>query len=250
MVNGNVIVTGTFNDTQADFGNIRLTSAQSSSDLYVARMDASGSFLWAVNAGGIAGSTTGVSPLDITADASGNVFVTGIFSAGSGSPSAQFGSEILTSIGTSDQFVSQLSGGTGQFLKSWRMGGPLNEFNVGGLTTDAAGNLWVTGQFLGAADFPTGQTINSVSDSGDIFLLRFSQPAALGAAALDSGQSDLTKSMNQLGDSEQARRLQRKSADSALAGFGELGANAWQKPLDDELLLELAVMRPRSLALK
>jgi hypothetical protein len=201
MVNGNVIVTGSFGGTQVDFGNIRRTSAQSSNDLYVARMDANGNFLWAVNAGGIAGSTTAVNPTDITSDAFGNVFVTGIFSTGSVSGSAQFGSDLLTSNGTSDQFVSQLNGATGQFLKSWRMGGPLNEYFTGGLTTDATGNLWVTGQFLGAADFPTGDTLNSVNDSGDIFLLRFSQapPAAMSAALFtdDADNPDMAATFTQ-----------------------------------------------------
>jgi hypothetical protein len=183
MVNGNVIVTGTFGGTQADFGPIRLTSAQSNSDIYVARVDANGNILWAVNAGGIAGSTTTVNPTDITSDAFGNVFVTGIFSTGSGSASARFGSDLLASNGINDQFVSQLDGATGQFLKSWRMGGQLNEFFVGGLTTDTAGNLWVTGQFLGTADFPTGDALTSVNNSGDIFLLRFAQPSPPALAA-------------------------------------------------------------------
>lgn len=199
IVNGNAIVTGSFAGTQVDFGNIRRTSAQSSNDLYVARMDANGNFLWAVNAGGIAGSTTAVNPTDITSDALGNVFVTGVFGTGSGSASAQFGSDLLTSNGINDQFVSQLDGATGQFLKSWRMGGPLNEYFTGGLTTDAAGNLWVTGQFLGAGDFPTGDTLTSVNNSGDIFLLRFLQPSAMAAAVFgdDANNSDTAETFTQ-----------------------------------------------------
>jgi hypothetical protein len=183
IVNGIVIVTGSFAGTQVDFGNIRLTSAQSNNDLYVARMDVSGNVLWAVNAGGVAGSTTQLRPLDITSDTIGNVFVSGLFSTGSGSASAQFGSEILTSIGTGDHFISQLNGATGQFLESWRVGGPLSESNVGGLTVDAANNLWMTGQFYGAADFPTGDTLNSVNDSGDIFVLRLLQSPSVAMSA-------------------------------------------------------------------
>jgi hypothetical protein len=183
MVNGNVIVTGSFGGTQVAFGNIQLTNAQSNSDVYVARMDASGNILWAVNAGGVAGSTTQLRPLDITSDAFGNVFVSGLFTTGSGSASAQFGSEILTSIGTGDHFISQLNGANGQLLESWRMGGPLAESNVGGLTVDAAGNLWMTGQFYGAADFPDGTTLTSNSASGDIFVLRFLQSPPLAMSA-------------------------------------------------------------------
>ena len=148
----------------------------------------SGTILSAVNAGNVSGTTASVFPNAITSDAFGNVFIMGSFGQ-----TSQFGADVLTSTGTSDRIVSQLNGTTGQFLKSWRMGGPLNEDIRGDLTTDAAGNLWVTGWFYGAADFPSGQTLNSVNDSGDIFLLRFSQspPPAMSSAVLSVDASDI-----------------------------------------------------------
>ena len=192
-------------------------------------MDASGNILWAVNAGGVAGSTTQLCPLDVTSDAFGNVFVSGFFSTGSGSASAQFGSEILTSIGTSDHFVSQLDGATGQFLESWRMGGPLIESNVGGLTVDAAGNLWMTGQFYGAADFPTGDTLNSVNDSGDIFVLRFLQspPAAMSATAwsVDANDNESIQSLAQTNSLMQTEISTTTSSSQLLAVLPESGTS-------------------------
>jgi hypothetical protein len=188
VVNGSVIVTGTFDGSRVDFGNIRLTNRASGVDLYAARLDASGNILWAVNAGNVSGTSAAVRPIAITSDAFGNVFITGSFGQ-----TSQFGPDLLTSNGTSDRFVSQLNGATGQFLKSWRMGGPLNEDIRGDLTTDAAGNLWVTGWYYGTADFPTGQTLNSVNDSGDIFLLRFLQnpPVAMASAVSSFEANDM-----------------------------------------------------------
>jgi hypothetical protein len=188
VVNGNVIVTGTFDGSRVDFGSIRLNNRETGSDLYVARMDASGNILWAINAGGVGGTGAALSPRAIASDISGNVFVSGFFGLPYGSAAAaasiQFGPETLTSNGTSDIFISELAASNGQFQKSWRMGGQLaNNDMRGGLITDAAGNVWMTGWFDGSGDFPDGTIINSENNSVDMFLLRFSPPAAVVASA-------------------------------------------------------------------
>ncbi|MEX2140924.1 MAG: hypothetical protein WD894_16790 [Pirellulales bacterium] len=175
MVDGNVVVAGFFEDT-ATFGNIRLTNSQPGPDLFLASLQSDGKVNWAVSAAGVGSGRTEIYPRAITADASGNLFVAGNFrDQYDGTASAQFGADLLVSSGNSDLFVSQVNGASGQFLKSWRMGGTSGDEFASSLTVDAAGNLWMDGSFAGMADFPNGETQTSVNNSRDIFLLKFLQ---------------------------------------------------------------------------
>ena len=76
LADGSTIVTGQFSGT-VDFGFFRLTSS-GSADIYVAKVDASGEYVWAVRAGGSNSSSwdtgRGVSVL-----ADGSAIVTGSF---------------------------------------------------------------------------------------------------------------------------------------------------------------------------
>ena len=95
---GNAYVTGTFQGTAA-FGNFDLTS-QGSYDFFVAKLNSTGSWQWAVEAGG----TSGDYGNGIAVDSSGNVYVTGGFS------SAAFGPTNLAANGSKDIFVAYIDG--------------------------------------------------------------------------------------------------------------------------------------------
>jgi hypothetical protein len=91
---GNAYVTGYFQGT-AVFGATTLTSA-GSNDIYMAKVDSGGNFLWAKRAGG----TSYDVGQSIAVDSSGNAYVTGEFVG-----TAVFGATTLTSAGNSDVFI-------------------------------------------------------------------------------------------------------------------------------------------------
>ena len=85
--NGDLYVTGAFEQT-ATFGSTTLTTA-GNDDIFVAKMNSTGHWLWAVQAGG-ASNDQG---MDLAIDSAGNVFLTGQFQN-----TAQFGSDSLTAM--------------------------------------------------------------------------------------------------------------------------------------------------------
>ncbi|HQF67439.1 MAG TPA: SBBP repeat-containing protein [Candidatus Cloacimonadota bacterium] len=95
---GNAWVTGVFTNT-GTFGSHTLT-ASGWDDIFVGKLDASGNWLWVVNAGG---TSDGDEPRDIALDGVGNVYVTGVFEG-----TATFGSHTLTASGFKDIFVAEL----------------------------------------------------------------------------------------------------------------------------------------------
>ncbi|HRD00902.1 MAG TPA: SBBP repeat-containing protein, partial [Candidatus Syntrophosphaera thermopropionivorans] len=153
---GNSYVTGYF-DTSATFGLTTLTS-NGSSDIFIAKLDSSGNWLWAKNAGGIV-SDIGYG---IAVDASGNSYVTGYFDY-----SASFGST-LTSKGAYDIFVAKLDS-SGNWLWAKNAGG--EKYDRGrGIAIDANGNSYVTGYFDTSASF--GSTTLTSYGSFDIFVAK------------------------------------------------------------------------------
>lgn len=148
---GNVFVTGTFYGS-ASFGATTLTSL-GNGDIFIAKLDAAGNWLWAKNTGGSARG------YGITVDNSSNVYVTGCF-GGTGS----FGSIILTSNGNNDAFVAKLdSSGNWLWVKS--AGGVDPDYGWA-IALDNAANVYLTGHFWYTADFgSTTLTSTSISDT-------------------------------------------------------------------------------------
>jgi hypothetical protein len=93
---GNTYITGYF-QTTAVFGTTTLTSA-GSLDVFVAKLDANGNFLWATRAGG----TNTDYVQGIAVDSGGNYYVTGSFQT-----TVVFGTTTLTSAGGYDIFVTK-----------------------------------------------------------------------------------------------------------------------------------------------
>lgn len=134
---GNSFVTGYFLGT-AIFGTYSLTSS-GSYDIYIAKMDPDGNWLWANRAGG-AGSDQGAG---ITLDSVGNVYVTGSFS----SNPASFGTLSLSSTGTAnDIFVTKLNT-NGTWIWAVKAGARYIDNGVG-VAVDDDFNVYVTGSIL------------------------------------------------------------------------------------------------------
>lgn len=152
---GNRYITGTFNSI-AYFGSIPLTSA-GGLDIFVAKLDAEGNWLWATRAGS-AGNENSYS---MAVDAGGNIFIAGEFSG-----SATFGSVTLNSAGGKDIFAASLDT-AGNWLWANRAGGSGDD-EAYDIIVGSAGFIYVTGYFRLTADF--GSTSLTSSGEKDIFL--------------------------------------------------------------------------------
>ncbi len=134
---GNVFVSGYFIGPTVTFASTTLVNAGGLSahfDIFLCKYDANGNLLWAKSAGG----TSEDEGASVSADAEGNVFLTGIFD----SPSITFGSTILTNPGF---FIAKYdSNGNVLWAKSTIGAGNNNGTYV---CADRNGNAFVTGLF-------------------------------------------------------------------------------------------------------
>jgi len=166
---GNVYVTGYFWFT-ADFdpsaGTSNLTA--NGMDLFVAKYSTSGIYQWAFNIGGT-GDDIGY---QITSDGSGNVYVTGNF-VGTADFNPGAGIANLTSVGGDDVFVAKYNT-SGVYQWAFNIGG--NSTDQGwGVALDGLGYLFITGDFLGTADFDPGPGTANLTSSGsyDIYVAKY-----------------------------------------------------------------------------
>ena len=157
---GNSIVTGEFSNT-ATFGDSTLVAAGIQEDIFIAKYDSAGDFLWVAQAGGT-GSDLG---FDIATDDSGNGILTGYFS----STPATFGDTTLTSVGNWDIFIAKYDAAGGFFWVA-QAGGIYGDFGQG-IATDGSGNSFATGSFTSApATF--GDTTLTSAGEYDIFVAK------------------------------------------------------------------------------
>ncbi|MDQ3109037.1 MAG: SBBP repeat-containing protein [Bacteroidota bacterium] len=141
---GNIITAGYFTNSAAFGSSISLSSASTGiPDIFVQKSNSSGSILWAVRAGG-SGSDRALS---VTADGSGNIYITGFYFG-----NAQFGPFTLNSTnGSKEIFIAKLNS-SGVFQWATSAGGNLADIG-NAIALDASGNVFVTGQFEGTANF-------------------------------------------------------------------------------------------------
>jgi len=152
-------VTGQFYDT-AIFGSHTLTSS-GDSDIFVAKIDPNGNWLWAVKAGG----TDIDTGYGIAVDEAGNAWVTGSFQG-----IASFSSHTLTTSGSSDIFAAKLDS-SGNWLRAVKAGGAYFEEGYR-IALDGSGNTYVTGMFQGTVSF--GSRILTASGASEIFVAKLS----------------------------------------------------------------------------
>jgi len=186
---GNAYLTGSFEGT-ATFGDHTLT-ASGNLDIFVAKLDSAGNWLWAAKAGGIKNDEG----RSIAVDGMGNTYVTGYFRV-----TATFGSHSLTATASSsshdDFFVAKLDP-DGNWLWAVRAEGSFINFYVGysahgiNIVVDGSGNAWVTGDFKGIATFGSQTLTSSYNcESCDIFVARL-DPDGNWLWAVQAGRKDL-----------------------------------------------------------
>ena len=153
---GNAYITGRFRNS-ADFGATTLVS-YGDYDVFIAKIDPSGNFVWAKQAGGLGGD--GGYGIDMATN--GDLFLTGYFSV-----SSEFGGFNLVSSGGIDIFITRLDT-VGNFKWATAFGGASGEY-VFDITTDQQSNGIITGWFSGTISFGI---IYLTSQSNDIFVAK------------------------------------------------------------------------------
>ena len=139
---GNIYVTG-FYYGSATFGSITLTSVSGTQDIFIAKLNSSGNFIWAVSAGGTMADMGNA----IDVDGNGNVLVTGQFQG-----TATFGTSVLTSMMNPQISLPSIDVFTARYNKNgnflWVRQGKAKYTDRGlDIATDASGNVFVCGQF-------------------------------------------------------------------------------------------------------
>jgi hypothetical protein len=197
---GNIYVSGIFNGT-ADFdpgvGTANLTSA-GGYDCFILKLDQDGNFGWVKQIGGTADDGT----TSINVDPSGNVLISGYF-RNTIDFDPDGGVVNSTSAGSADAYVLKLSS-AGSFV--WRyVFGAANDDDARALTTDASGNVYVTGYFAGTVDFDYSGTTQNLVGTGvseEVFVLKIAaagtyiNAAGLGSSSFDSGRAITLDSNN------------------------------------------------------
>jgi len=149
---GNTYVAGIFNGTIA-LGSTILSATQTApdrarpSDIFLAKLDAAGTYQWAVQLG----DNQAVNPSRLALDSTGNLYLTGAFTSYSLQVGAS-GPVLYNSSRGSEAFIAKFSGTTGQTLWARRAGGIGNE-GFSALTTTPAGEVYVVGGGEAGADF-------------------------------------------------------------------------------------------------
>ena len=190
---GNVYVCGHFSGT-AMFGTFQLISVNNTEDIFVAKLDAAGNFVWAERFGG----DNIELALGITIDAANNVLLTGQFK-----DTVTFGSTTLystmnpsSSLPSYDIFLLKLDA-NGNCL--WVKQGA-TKFDARGLalTTDDSCNIYMTGQFsdtlyFSNAYYNTGYNIGFIikvdSAGQDVWFKRLLASFVTAYSIVNSGNS-------------------------------------------------------------
>ncbi|HIF46713.1 MAG TPA: hypothetical protein EYQ73_08000, partial [Candidatus Poseidoniales archaeon] len=177
--NGNAYVTGYFSGT-VSFGNTSLTSS-GTADIFIAKLSSSGSWLWAVKAGG----SDHDEGSGIAVDSSGDTYITGHFS----SPSATFGNTSLSISGINSIFVAKISStGSWQWAKGAGSANSNNYDEGRGISVSSNGEVAITGCIAGDTSFGTYSLTHDGEQDGFVATLDINGTWL--SAALIGGSSD------------------------------------------------------------
>ncbi|MEP7168334.1 MAG: SBBP repeat-containing protein [Bacteroidota bacterium] len=162
--NGFIYVAGIFWSSTITFGSTTLTNlGTGSQDLFLVKYDASGNVIWAKSAGGNSSDYV----LNIAVDLTGDVYLTGFFS----SPVITFGTISLSLIGSDDMFVVKYDS-TGTALWAKKAGGTSQDWGYD-ITTNAIGNVFVTGWFSSPTITLSTGTLTNNGFGQDMFLIKY-----------------------------------------------------------------------------
>lgn len=164
----NIYTVGIFSDS-TDFDPDTSTyylEHTSSTDIFISKLNSTGNFVWAKKIG----SNSEDEAKTIKIDASGNLYIVGLFS---GLVDFNPGPLInnLASTGNKDIFILKLDA-NGNFIWVKRLGGAIDE-NINSISLDGAANIYAIGSFKGTVDFdPGNQSFNLTGGNRSIFILK------------------------------------------------------------------------------
>ena len=185
---GSVLVAGCFIG-DLGFGGTLLQSPGSHS-VFVAKLDATGGHLWS-KAFGVGATATCTATVAV--DGTGNVLLAGSFGPGS----LNFGGGPLMS-GASDVFIAKLDATSGHVWS--KVFGTASSEGPPKVAVDSAGNVVVTGAFVGTVDFGGGPLQSA--GGGDVFVVKLAANGShvwskrFGDAATQAGRGIATDGQN------------------------------------------------------
>lgn len=160
--NGNVIITGYYDDPIVSFGTYTLSNLSGNSEVFICKYDPNGNVLWAKTSAG-SNLNCGTS---ISCDSIGNIFLSGTYS----SPVFVLGSFTLTNSGGVKPFIAKLDP-SGNIL--WLKGGVGNIDGNPSIATERNGNTYMIGTF----DSPTmtfgSFVLNNTNNFQEMFLVKY-----------------------------------------------------------------------------
>lgn len=158
---GNSYATGYFSSSAQI--NETTSSVQGLTDIHVSKVSNTGANLWVETFGG-AQSDRG---LGVAVDVLGNVFVCGFYTG-----SVNFGNGVsLSSNGGQDAFVVKLDqNGIALWAKTGGSSGGSDRANA--VAVDGSGNVIITGQFSGAANFGAF-ALDATDGTNDVFIVKY-----------------------------------------------------------------------------
>ncbi len=165
--NNSVIVAGEFKTT-ASFGSSQLSTNTSESRAFVAKLNSSGAWQWAIGIGSKS------KALGITADVNDNYYAVGGFA-----DTTTINGVPFNAVGLSDAFISRInSNGNIQWIN--KMGG-VSEDGASGVSIASDGLIYTTGTFASTCSFNTTTTLTAAGGQ-DIYTAAFTNNGLLASA--------------------------------------------------------------------
>jgi hypothetical protein len=159
--NGNSYITGSCSQ-DAVFDSIHFTATLPC--IFIAKYDSNGNCLWAKHCDSKEQGGQNLLANSISADSKGNSYITGYFYG-----TAIFDTVHLTSFGGNDIFIAKFDP-DGNCLWAKQAGG-IDQDNSNGISIDAYGNSYITGEFMSTAKFDTLQLTSF--GTADIFIAKY-----------------------------------------------------------------------------
>lgn len=164
LIGINIYITGSFKKT-ATFNTTDITSIEDA-DIFLAKYDIDGGFIWVKSAGSGGGFDVGS---QIACDTNGNIYVTGSFNG-----KAFLNNTEISSAGDIDIFLAKYnSNGNLQWVRS---AGGIGSDVVGGIAINGT-DIYITGNYTGVAKF-NNINITSVGVQ-DVFLAKYDSSGTL-----------------------------------------------------------------------
>ena len=166
---GNIFIIGSFSSAVISIGSFTLNNSDPSgttSDAFIAKYNSSGTLMWAQSVGGVNDDYG----RGVSADAHGNVFITGYFN----SPTVTISSTTIAndSVGTNDAFIIKCAS-NGNVLWAKTIVGGGNDAGAS-VSVDAGGNAFVTGGFSSSSiTLGTNTLVNASAGTDDIFVAKY-----------------------------------------------------------------------------